>query len=228
MPMSSLTFLSAPAQPTEDKPNEFHAIWGTMVNLANMMKAFQGFIKSFKPKYHVMHDHMLGLPTKAVPSPMAVEVLLYEGYSRSMYAASHVTMPSRLKSTAVRLTSRRHACATSVHLSAHCRCHIITTSSSASKEVNSLVLTITEELTTHGLTTPFPFFQPRTTRQLFRRSSPHPCVPFPVPDAERTWYEEACFAAATGLAMCLHWGLACILLVSGGNAVRGLLLGCIH
>jgi hypothetical protein len=226
--MSSLAFLSVPAQPTEDKPDEFHAIWGTTVNLANMMKAFRGFIKSFKPKYHITHDRTLGLPTKAVPSPTAVEVLLYKGYLRSMYAASHVTTPSRLKLTAVRLTSRRHAHATSVHLSAHCCCHIITTSSSASKEVNSLVLTITEELSTRGLTTPFPFFQPCATRQLFRCSSPHPCVPFPALDAERTWYEEACSAAAAGLAMCLRWGLARILLVSGGNAMRGLLLGCIR
>jgi hypothetical protein len=95
------------------------------VNLADMMKAFREYIKGFKPKYRVMHDRTLGFPTKAVPSPAAVEVLLYEGYLRSMYAASHVTTPSRLKSTAVRSTSRQRAHATSVHPSAHCRCHII-------------------------------------------------------------------------------------------------------
>ena len=49
------------------------------------------------------------------------------------------------------------------------------------------------------------------------------CVPFPAPDAERTWHEEARFAAPAELAMCLRWGLARILRVSGGNAVRGLL-----
>jgi hypothetical protein len=105
MPASSLAFLSVPVQLTEDKPNEFCAIWGMMVNLANTIKAFWGFIKGFKPKYHVMHNHMLGLPTKAVPSPAVVEVLLYKGYLRSMYTASHVTTLSRLKSTAVRSTS---------------------------------------------------------------------------------------------------------------------------
>ena len=88
-----------------------------MVNLADTMKAFWEFIKGFKPKYHGRHDHVLSLPTKAVPSPAAVEVLLYEGYLRSMYAASHVTAPSRLKSTAVRLTSQQRACATSASVS---------------------------------------------------------------------------------------------------------------
>ena len=76
-----------------------------------------------------------------------------------------------------------------------------------------------------------PFFQPRAGRQLFKRSSRrrlvqaflHTWVPFPVPDAERTWHEEARFAAPAELPMCLRWGLARILCVSGGNAMRGLL-----
>ena len=55
-----------------------------MVNLADTMKAFREYIKGFKPKYRVMHNHSLGLPTKVVPLPTAVEVLLYEGYSRRM------------------------------------------------------------------------------------------------------------------------------------------------
>jgi hypothetical protein len=54
------------------------------------------------------------------------------------------------------------------------------------------------------------------------------CVPFPAPGAERTWHEEARFAAAAELAMHLRWGLARILRVSGDNAVRGLLLGCVR
>jgi hypothetical protein len=83
MPASSLVPLSAPVQPTEDKPNEIRMIRGTTVNLANTMKAVREFIKGFKPKYRGRHDHVLGLPTKAVPSPAAVEVLLYEGYLRS-------------------------------------------------------------------------------------------------------------------------------------------------
>lgn len=51
----------------------------------------------------------------------------------------------------------------------------------------------------------FPIFQPRPRRQLqaFLRM----CVSFPVPDTERTWCEEARFAAPTELAMCFHWGL---------------------
>jgi hypothetical protein len=81
--MSSLIPLSAPVQPTEDKPNEIHMIQGTTVNLADMMKAFWEFIKGFKPKYSGRHDRMLGLPTKAMPSPAVVEVLLYKGYLRS-------------------------------------------------------------------------------------------------------------------------------------------------
>jgi len=51
----------------------------------------------------------------------------------------------------------------------------------------------------------------------------HTFVSFPAADAERTWHEEARFAAPTDLAMCLRWGLAQVLRVSGGNAVRGLL-----
>ena len=61
----------------------------------------------------------------------------------------------------------------------------------------------------------------------------HTFVSFPAPDAERTWHEEARFAAPADLAgflklgpralMCLRWGLAQVLRVSGGNAVRGLL-----
>ncbi len=84
LPASSIPSLSAPAQATEDEPDEIRAIWGTTVNLADTMKAFREFIKSFKPKYRVAHDRSLGLRTKAASSPAAVEVLLYEGYLRRM------------------------------------------------------------------------------------------------------------------------------------------------
>ncbi|KAI0281553.1 hypothetical protein BC826DRAFT_357491 [Russula brevipes] len=50
-------------------------------------------------------------------------------------------------------------------------------------------------------------------------------VSFPAPNAERTWREEARFAAPSELAMCLRWGLARGLRVSGGNAVRGFISG---
>ena len=76
----------------EDKPNEICMIWGTMVNLADMMKAFREFIKGFKPKYRVVHDRSLGLPTKVAPSLVAVKVLLYEGYLRKMCMIGEVNL----------------------------------------------------------------------------------------------------------------------------------------
>ncbi len=96
------------------------------------------------------------------------------------------------------------------------------------EEVNRLVRTVTEELGTRGLTTPFLFsslaidiISARVRRliQAFLRT----CVSYPAPDAEYTWREEARFAAPPELAMCLRWGLARILRVSGGNAVHGLI-----
>jgi hypothetical protein len=95
-------------------------------------------------------------------------------------------------------------------------------------EVDRLVRTVTEELSTRGLTTPFLFSSHaldvnssgvRRLIQAFLRT----CVSFPAPDAERTWHDEARFAAPAELAMCLRWGLARVFRVSGGNAVRGLL-----
>ncbi|KAI0280241.1 hypothetical protein BC826DRAFT_1191647 [Russula brevipes] len=94
------------------------------------------------------------------------------------------------------------------------------------EEVDRLVHTVTEELGTRGLTTPFLFSSlaldvnssgVRRLVQAFLRT----CVSFPAPDAEHTWREEARFAAPAELAMCLRWGLARVLRVSDGNAVRG-------
>ena len=96
------------------------------------------------------------------------------------------------------------------------------------EEVDRLVRTVTEELATRGLTTPFLFSSlaldvnssgVRRLVQAFLRT----CVSFPAPDAERTWREEARFAAPPELAMFLRWGLARVLRVSSGNAVRGLI-----
>jgi len=95
-------------------------------------------------------------------------------------------------------------------------------------EVDRLVHIVTDELSTRGLTTPFLFSSlaldvkssgVRRLIQAFLRT----CVSFPAPDAERTWREEACFAAPAELAMFLRWGLARVMRVSGLNAVRGLL-----
>ena len=96
------------------------------------------------------------------------------------------------------------------------------------EEVNRLVRTVTDELGTRGLTTPFLFSSlaldissSRVHRliQSFLRT----CVSFPAPDAEYTWREEARFAAPPELAMGRRWGLARVLRVSGGNAVHGLI-----
>ncbi|KAF8258940.1 hypothetical protein EI94DRAFT_1066976 [Lactarius quietus] len=95
-------------------------------------------------------------------------------------------------------------------------------------EVDRLVRTVTDELGTRGLTTPFLFSSlaldvnssgVRRLIQAFLRT----CVSFPTLDAERTWREEARFAAPPELAMCLRWGLARVLRVSGGHAARGLI-----
>ena len=95
-------------------------------------------------------------------------------------------------------------------------------------EVDCLVHTVTEELGTRGLTTAFLFSSHaldvnssgvRRLIQAFLCT----CVSFPASDAERTWQEEARFAALPEVAMCLRSGLARVLRVSGGNAVRGLL-----
>ncbi|KAH9172544.1 hypothetical protein EDB89DRAFT_1851067 [Lactarius sanguifluus] len=96
------------------------------------------------------------------------------------------------------------------------------------EEVDRLVRIVTDELRTRGLTTPFLFSSlaldvnssgVRRLIQAFLRT----CVAFPALDAERTWRDEARFAAPPELAMFLRWGLARILRVSGGHAVRGLI-----
>ncbi|KAI0293474.1 hypothetical protein BC826DRAFT_969204 [Russula brevipes] len=47
------------------------------------------------------------------------------------------------------------------------------------------------------------------------------CVSFPALDAEPTGRKEAQIAAPAELSMCLHWGLARVFHVSGGNTIRG-------
>jgi hypothetical protein len=80
------------------------------------------------------------------------------------------------------------------------------------EEVDRLVHTVTDELSTRELTTPFLFSSlaldvnssdVRRLVQAFLLT----CVSFPAPDADRTWREEARFAAPAELAMCLRWGL---------------------
>ena len=89
-------------------------------------------------------------------------------------------------------------------------------------EVDCLVHTITKELGTCGLTTPFLFsslslnIDASGVRCLIQAFL-HTCVLFPVLDAERIWH-KARFASPTELAMCLRWGLAQVLHISGDNA----------
>ena len=91
-------------------------------------------------------------------------------------------------------------------------------------EVNCLVHTVTEELSTRGLTTAFLFsshaldINSSRVRRLIQAFL-CTCVSFPASDAECTWQEEARFAALPEVAMCLRSGLARVLHVSGGNAV---------
>ena len=92
-------------------------------------------------------------------------------------------------------------------------------------EVDRLVHTVTEELGTRDPTTLFLFYLDINSSGVRRlvQASLRTCVSFPAPDAEHTWHDEARFAAPAEFAMCLRWGLARVLHVSGGNAVRGLL-----
>ena len=95
-------------------------------------------------------------------------------------------------------------------------------------EVDRLVRTVTDELGTRGLTTPFLFSSlalditssgVRRLIEAFLRT----CVAFPALDAEYKCREEARFAAPPELAMYLRWGIAPVLRVSGGHAARGLI-----
>src|SRR5712691_2559363 len=77
-------------------------------------------------------------------------------------------------------------------------------------EVDRLVHAVTEELGTRGLTTPFPFSSlaldvnsSGVRRLILLQAFLRTCVSFPAPHAERTWHEEARFAAPAEHAMCL-------------------------
>ncbi|KAH9059688.1 hypothetical protein EDB87DRAFT_1675041 [Lactarius vividus] len=73
------------------------------------------------------------------------------------------------------------------------------------EEVDRLVRIVTEELRTRGLTTPFLFSSLALDIKLLRRPPPYPSFPSNLPRDV------------------LRWGLARILRVSGGHAVRGLI-----
>ncbi|KAI0052824.1 hypothetical protein FA95DRAFT_1569065 [Auriscalpium vulgare] len=94
-------------------------------------------------------------------------------------------------------------------------------------ETDRLVKDLTNELANRGLTTPFIFSSlaldvtaagVRRIVQAFLRT----CVAFPAPDAEAAWRDEVRFTGIPELAMALRWGLARVVRVIGGHAVRGL------
>lgn len=94
-------------------------------------------------------------------------------------------------------------------------------------EVDRLVRALADELGQRGLTTPFIFsslaldVSVQGVRRLINAFL-KTCAPFPAPDAERGWRDEVRFAGPAELAMCLRWGLARVVRVYGGAAVRGL------
>ena len=84
-------------------------------------------------------------------------------------------------------------------------------------EVDRLVHTVTEEFSTRGLTTPFLFSSLALDVDSSRVRRPieailRTCVSLPVPNTERTWHEEARFAALAELAsaMVSRLNIACL------------------
>jgi hypothetical protein len=97
-------------------------------------------------------------------------------------------------------------------------------------EVARLVDVVASELGTRALTTPFIFstlaldVSASSVRRLIRAFL-ETCTG--GIDAEHRWREEARLAGPHELGMCIRWGLARVIRVVGGQAVRGLLLGTI-
>lgn len=102
------------------------------------------------------------------------------------------------------------------------------------EQLEVLVSVVAEELETRGgITTPFIFSTTaldisasaikRLIRSFLNMCSAQGSLGFG--DAERAWREEARFAGPHELGMCLRWGLARVVRVSGGSDVRGLIAG---
>ncbi|KAG6336201.1 hypothetical protein ID866_2878 [Astraeus odoratus] len=95
------------------------------------------------------------------------------------------------------------------------------------EEVARLVDVVANELTSRCLTTPFIFsalaldISSSAIKRLIRAfldTCTHPSSP----EKEYRWREEARFAGPHELGMCIRWGLARVVRVVGGQAVRGL------
>ncbi|KAH8829186.1 cell division control protein 54 [Flagelloscypha sp. PMI_526] len=69
---------------TTDEPDEIRAIWGTTVNLMDIMRLFRDFLTGFKPKYRTAYDREHGLPTQPFSSFEQADTLLYDTYLRRM------------------------------------------------------------------------------------------------------------------------------------------------
>lgn len=85
--------MSAPAVPSDDDDTgETKAIWGTSVNVMEVMQAFREFLRGFKVKYRIAYDRERGLRTRVLSSPEEGEVLLYESYLRRMRQTGEHTL----------------------------------------------------------------------------------------------------------------------------------------
>lgn len=99
------------------------------------------------------------------------------------------------------------------------------------EQLERLVEVVSEELETRGgITTPFIFSNTaldissssikRLIQAFLNTCDTH--GEFRAQEAERKWREEATFAGAHELGMCLRWGLARVIRSVGGQDVRGL------
>lgn len=94
-------------------------------------------------------------------------------------------------------------------------------------QVARLVDVIANELTSRCLTTPFIFsalaldISSSAIKRLIRTFL-DTCAN-PSPEVDQRWHEEARFAGPHELGMCIRWGLARVVRVVGGQAVRGLI-----
>lgn len=95
------------------------------------------------------------------------------------------------------------------------------------EEADKLVKAVADELGTRGLTTPFIFsnlaldVSATSVRRLITAFL-KTCHNSPGRSAETDWRDEVRFAGPHELGMCLRWGLARVVRLVGGNAVRGL------
>ncbi|KAI6111844.1 hypothetical protein EDD16DRAFT_1710186 [Pisolithus croceorrhizus] len=95
-------------------------------------------------------------------------------------------------------------------------------------ELAMLVEVVVDELASRFLTTPFIFsalaldISSSTINQLISAFL-DTCADPSSREAEHRWRQEARFAGAHELGMCLRWGLARVVRVAGGQAMRGLI-----